>query len=507
MVSVVETALISGACAFLVAWFCGTILTALMCRLSWRYGALDRPDGFLKCHNKPTATLGGIPVFLAGLAGVLVLPVFVHYFPNTASVLTKEHASPGALIVAAFIMLGVGISDDLRHIIPRRKMLFQMLAAMVLVGSGLVVRRCGFFDLFEIPLGALAVPFTLFWLVGGCNAFNFIDGMDGFASGIGMVICLALAVLGFINGAFAGAIIALALGGAMLAILSFNIQPAKIFLGDSGSQLVGMLLAYLAIEVTTVNGVFMLPSAGLILAVPVVDAFLSVLRRYLGSTSPAAGDHQHIHHCLRRHGLSVNQVAMTMWLVTAITGAMAIICQLATGVHVALAALAFLIMIVYCGVRMGCLDVRALRSEFRKGYQSQTTSTQSMAAPELSVELDTVWRQLTGIFERMHLDRAVLKLQAVGNNGEQKCHTYRWARSQELLADLLEDRRTRRFALNTEHGHVATLELEAAQQRWDDNQRIDQLLKKISENMRIAQNGLRNQHDKNELVEIVQKPL
>ena len=503
MESVVEKVMISGGCAFLTAWLGGMVLTFLMCRLCWRYGALDKPDGYLKRHPKPTATLGGIPIFLAGVIGVLVLLILGNYLPWAARVLEGAHVSWGALLVSALIMLGLGISDDLRHIIPRRKMLFQILAAMILMGSGLVVRRCGFFGVFEIPLGVMAVPFTLFWLVGGCNAFNFIDGMDGFAAGIGLVMFLALAALGFLNGAYAAAIIALALAGALLAILMFNINPAKIFLGDSGSQLVGLLLASLSIEVATTNGMFMLPSAGLILVVPVIDAFLSIIRRYLGSTSPAAGDHQHIHHCLRRHGLSVNQVAVTMWLVTGILAGVGIICSMATGVESGLASLGLVAGVVYLGVRLGCVDVQALRGEFRQGYQHKMAEGEEVGAVELGVKLDGVWQELTSLFERMHLDCSVLKLEAVGDNGRPKCQTYRWARSEELLADLLGSRWTKRFVLDDEQQQIATLELASAEQRWQDNQRIDRLLKHISENMRMAQNGSRRQPHPQEPAEVV----
>ena len=475
-----------------------------MCRICRRYGALDRPDGYLKRHQKPTATLGGIPVFLAGLVGLMVLVVLVHFVPEIRNALAEAHVSWGALMVAALIMLGLGVSDDLRHIIARRKMLFQMLAAMVLISSGLVVRCCGFFGVFEISLGVLAVPFTLFWLVGGCNAFNFIDGMDGFASGIGTVICLALAGLGFLNGAYVAAIIALALGGALLALLSFNIQPARIFLGDSGSQLVGLLIASLAIEVAVVDGVFMLPSAGLILAVPVIDAFLSIVRRYLGSTSPAAGDHQHIHHCLQRQGLSVKHVAVTMWVVTAITGGLGIMCVLARGSQPGLAALGFVIGMVYVGVRIGCVDLSVLAGDFKKGYQSKTTPQEALGAPELTSELDGVWKQLTALFERMHLDRAVLKLEAMSDTGGPKCQTYRWVRSEELLVDLLGSRWTKRFALDEEQRQIATLELQSAEQRWQDNQHIDRLLKEISDNVRMVQTGVHQQRQKEGLVQVDQ---
>jgi UDP-GlcNAc:undecaprenyl-phosphate/decaprenyl-phosphate GlcNAc-1-phosphate transferase len=483
MFSAVEMIKIGGGAAFLVSLGLGVILTSWMIRLSWRFGAVDKPDGLLKRHGRATATLGGVPLFVAMTASIAIVIALLNAFGR----FEKMEFTPfwGALLVSAMIILGLGISDDLHRVRPRTKFLFQTIAATVLIGSGLIVERCWFFDVFDISLGVIGVPFTVFWIVGSCNAFNFIDGMDGLASGIGAVSAVFLAILGFATGAYGAAIVALALAGALLAILIFNVKPASIFLGDSGSQLVGLMLGVIALKVAGTDGVLMLAAAGTILSIPILDALLAILRRFSLSESPAYGDHRHIHHCLRNHGFSVTRTAALLWLAAAVAGAMGILFYYGTGVSVGIAALAFVALELYLGIRLGCLDITELfsRLKFRRDW-----------APELAIaadvrsksRLDTLWDQMKPMFEKMKLDRAVLTLEGVNENGQTDFETYMWVRSEKLMADILLNRWTKRFSLDDKQQRMATLRLEAAQQSLRDEQRIEWLLSQIRSNMRYT---------------------
>lgn len=479
-----ETALTVGGAAFLVALVSGVILTSMMCGISWRWGAVDKPDGTLKCHSRATATLGGIPLFLAILAGVVVSR-WVGAWGDAGA-----DSSYGALLVAGLIMLSLGVSDDLRGVMPRTKLLFQMLTAMVLVGSGVLINRCEFFNVFGISLGVIAVPFTLFWLVGSCNAFNFIDGMDGLASGVGTVIALVLACLGLLTENYAAAVLALVVAGALLSILLFNIKPAVIFLGDSGSQLIGLILGVLTIKVATVQGVFLLPCAGVVLSVPIIDAALAVLRRYSCSDSPACGDHKHIHHRLAKHGLSVNQVSMTLWAAVALTGAMAVIFCQARGVAAGLAALAFVTLELYVGIRMGCLEPHLLWGRLTSKYRWKVFDYQRIGNSTGKAELQILWERMKPLFEQTHLDRAILTLESVSDNGRSKYETYQWTRSEDLMAELLARRWTKRFALGEDdRRRIATLQLESADHLRREEAHIDWLLQQIAENMHHVSHG------------------
>ena len=486
--------LLTGGSIFLATFVVGIILVSCMCRLSRRLGAVDTPDGTLKCHVQPTATLGGVPLFAAILLGALLLFLIIQNVSENTLGRPGWLLSWHALLAAGFIIMCMGISDDLQRVAPRTKLIFQIMAAMALISSGIVIHRCGFFGLLEPSLGMMAIPFTLFWLVGSCNAFNFIDGLDGLASGIGVVIALTLAGLGLANGAYGPAFCSLIVAGALLAVVLFNIKPACIFLGDSGSQLLGLLLGALAIETATAAGVFQLPTAGIVLSLPVFDAFLSILRRYSKAESMALGDHKHIHHCLRRLGLSVRQVSMVLWLVVMFCGGMAYLCQTETGYTMAVASVLFISLELYTGVRLGCLDLRQLYIRLSGRLQASSTSPtyqidgihtlQDGKKTEQLAEVEVLWERMKPMFEQMHLDRAVLTLEGVGDNGRSQRETYQWVRSKELMAELLHSRWTKRFSLDEQR--VATLLLESADQSRQDEKHIEMLIKQISRNMRTV---------------------
>lgn len=484
MFSVWEIALLAGGMVFLFTLTVGVLYTSWMCRVSWRWGALDRPDGFLKRHRKATATLGGVPLFAALGSGMLFLWYMSRGCPAAAAGYFGTELSGWALLAASLIILALGICDDLRRVLPRTKFIFQTLAALILVGSGLAIHRVDFFGMAEIPLGLLAVPFTIFWLVGSCNAFNFIDGMDGLASGIGLVISLVLAGLAFLVGDFSSGLFSLVLGGGLLAILLFNRQPAVIFLGDSGSQLVGLLLGTLTIQIATIGEAFYLPCAGILLSVPIVDAFLSILRRYSVSESPALGDHKHIHHCLRQRGMSVNGAALALSLSALFSGVVGILCVEGRGVGMAVGAAGFVVLEVWLAVRAGCLNPRVLAERVKGRFRWSVVSKEQAKSRQGMAELEVLWDRMKPLFEQMMLDRAVLTLEGVSADGRTDCETYQWVRSEERIAELFRNQWTKRFPLEGDVPRIATLRLESAKQQLKDEQRIDLLLREIRNNMK-----------------------
>ena len=505
----VISVLLAGGLAFLSALTLGVILVSVMCRLSRRWGALDRPDGNLKCHVRPTASLGGIPLFIALLMGMGVLVPLSHRFSFGSFQVGEGVVGWLPIFIAGMFILWVGVKDDLHHVAPKTKILFQVLASMVLIGSGLIIGRLGFFGVFEISLGVLAFPVTLFWLVGSCNAFNFIDGMDGLASGIGVVIALFLAGIGIYHGAYGSALVALALAGGLASILLFNFKPAVIFLGDSGSQLVGLLLGALVIETTTTNGVFALPSAGILLSIPVLDAFLSILRRYSRAESAARGDHQHIHHCLRRQGLGVRHISAMLSAATAVCGLVAWFCLRRYGYGVAIISIAFVALELYLAIRLGCLEPNRLVQRVLGHLPVAADSKQrpmTEAGEMKAVVLTDIWERMKPLFEKMDLDRAILTLEGVNEDGRQRKKTYKWVRSVGLIASKISteamphSRWTKRFPLNGGDSQIATLRLESIERafrssksnRYDD-QRISLLLKQISENIQTTSNQKRFQ--------------
>jgi UDP-GlcNAc:undecaprenyl-phosphate GlcNAc-1-phosphate transferase len=180
----------------------------------------------------------------------------------------------------------------------------QIFASLVVVIFGLKVESFRLFG-WQVELGMLAIPFTVAWLLGSINSLNLIDGVDGLLGSVGLIIALAIAALAALSEKWVPACIALALAGALIGFLIFNFPPASIFLGDSGSMLIGLLIGVLAMQVSlraSATVVLVVPVT--LLAIPFFDTMAAILRRKLTGRSVYVTDRGHLHHCLIRHGFS-----------------------------------------------------------------------------------------------------------------------------------------------------------------------------------------------------------
>lgn len=217
----------------------------------------------------------------------------------------------------------VGVFDDFGVMRGRHKLLGQILACLIVMYFGVKVSSIQMFGS-QLDLGLLSGPFTIFMLLGAINSLNLIDGMDGLLSTVGLTVCVALGVIAFMIGQTATALVAFALAGALLGFLRFNFPPATIYLGDSGSMLIGLTVGVLAIQ-SSLKGTATLalaaPAALLIL--PIFDTSAAIVRRKLTGRSLFCTDRGHLHHCLLRSGLSVRSalVVVAVLGLIAVTGA------------------------------------------------------------------------------------------------------------------------------------------------------------------------------------------
>jgi UDP-GlcNAc:undecaprenyl-phosphate GlcNAc-1-phosphate transferase len=171
-----------------------------------------------------------------------------------------------------------------------------------------------------IPLGDLRIPFTIFFGLGAVNAFNLIDGADGLASSVGAVICLTLGIISSARGDLAGTLVCFAMVGALIGFLRHNISPARLYLGDTGSMMIGLVVAAIAIENSiSPAGAFMVTIPLALCAIPILDAAAALIRRITTGQSVFAADRGHLHHALLLRGLSVNQTVLTITGLAAIT--------------------------------------------------------------------------------------------------------------------------------------------------------------------------------------------
>lgn len=316
---------------FLVAALASWLLTPLVIRLANLVGALDQPDE-RKIHSHPTPRLGGVGIFVA-FALTLACTLFI--FPDFDFSFWSQHST--ALIVAFPLILALGIWDDIKSLKAGPKFLAQLLIATIVYANGFRLSAIanpihgGMLD-----LGWFDYPATVLWIIGITNALNLTDGLDGLASGVTLFASLTVFAVSLVYQDTQTALLALIIAGAVLGFLRYNFHPAKIFLGDSGSLVLGFALAILTLHIPTKrNTLFALIVPVLVLGLPILDTFLSMARRFLRPFLPNRPrvlstlevfksiflpDRQHIHHQLMAKGLSHPRVVLLLYLVSASLG-------------------------------------------------------------------------------------------------------------------------------------------------------------------------------------------
>jgi UDP-GlcNAc:undecaprenyl-phosphate GlcNAc-1-phosphate transferase len=305
-----------------VAALAGTLtLTPVARRLARLWGVIDCPDGGRKLQRRPVALLGGVAVFAGVLVGVAVLA-------GTIPLHIYGVRLPG-LLAGMAILCAVGVCDDIWNLPARWKLAGQVVAAVPVMWAGFAIERIGVRS-HVLELGLFTIPFSVLWLVIGINALNLIDGMDGLASTSGLCIALGVAATAWVTGADETTMLALTLAGALAGFLAFNFPPASIYLGDAGSMVIGMFLSILALEVAhDAFGRTSLPVMVVLMAVPLGDTSLAILRRGLSGKGIFYADRGHIHHRLLDQGFVTQRVLLIVGGICLLTGAVVVLARTA----------------------------------------------------------------------------------------------------------------------------------------------------------------------------------
>ncbi len=385
--------------------FCLALLAALatvpMARwTSRRWGLVDHPDGHRKMHRQPIPLAGGIGILTALVLAVPALVILRHVSFVDAVAATNPSVALGTL-AAVVLLMAIGIADDFRLLRGRHKLLGQIFAVGILLLCGCVVRRISLLG-FEFDLAFLSYPFTAFWLLGAINAFNLLDGMDGLLGTISGLASMAVAVVGVLAGDVLLAIAGALLAGAIAGFLKYNLPPASVFLGDSGSMVLGLVVGLLILRAFTVESASfsLLPALGLV-CIPVADTAAAILRRTLTGRSLYATDRGHIHHVLLRRGSNT-------WQVLAILGGLSLVAVLGSILSVVLgadypaacAAIAVATVLLAGGL-FGRSELKLLGNRLRHGLASFLRGPGQDAARELQVHMHgtaawhQLWRELT----------------------------------------------------------------------------------------------------------------
>jgi UDP-GlcNAc:undecaprenyl-phosphate GlcNAc-1-phosphate transferase len=307
------------------AVFC-FLLTPLVGRIAIRYGAIDQPDE-RRVNKRPVPRGGGVAVAIAFISitlAMLALNAVVEFVVIPPNVQLTELVG---LLLGGALATAFGVIDDALDLRARWQFAGQLGLALFAIAMGYVV------DFIANPVGTgiirlagpVAIGFSVLWIAGMINSINFIDGLDGLSSGIGLIAAVTLGVISLtpqVGQPFI-AVLCFALAGSLLGFLRWNFHPATIFVGTSGVMFLGYTLALLSIL-----GIAKVAVAMLVLGVPIIDAFWIIVRRLAQRRSPFSPDRGHLHHRLLDVGLSHRQ---TVLLIYAICIALALIAVFATG--------------------------------------------------------------------------------------------------------------------------------------------------------------------------------
>ena len=291
--------------AFMLSLGLSLYITPIVRKGALLYDIVDRPDGKLKNHKDPVAYLGGIAVYLA------VLLTLALTFDLSREIL--------GILLSGTIIVILGIIDDFKVLPPKIKFIGQAIAAFVLIKSGIYIK------LVFLPLW-INIILSFLWLMVITNAFNIIDVMDGLATGIGCLVSIILFIVAIMNQHVLIAILTIALAGSLLGFLRYNFEPAKIYLGDTGSLFIGLLLGALSmIGSYTQNNLAACFSPVIILGIPIFDTVFVIYIRWRRGIPIIYGSPDHFALRLRKWRFSTIQTVILSYAASLILGLLAIV--------------------------------------------------------------------------------------------------------------------------------------------------------------------------------------
>ncbi|MFN7844289.1 MAG: MraY family glycosyltransferase [Pirellula sp.] len=403
--------LVSLAIACLIA----ILATPVARRICVSIGLVDHPDSHRKLHREPIALCGGIIVLLSLFVTTALMLGTRSDFATVAYVKLYQVI---ALAVGAIAIVTLGVIDDRFRMRGRQKLMGQVLICLSVMAFGFQVPPISLFG-YTIELGILTVPITLGWLLLTINSVNLIDGADGLCSSVGWIASAAIASLAWMTGNHVEAMVAAALAGSLLGFLFFNLPPAKVFLGDAGSMFVGLFLGLLSITCVR-RGNEPLPilvPLGL-LAIPIFDASMAIVRRTLAGRSIFTVDRGHLHHNLMRLGIKSNLLVGAISILSVLTCGGAV----ATGIFssdwiaivcitVALGSLVFSRAFGFAELELLCKRVMGfLKSLVSRGGLNASAARVQKVRLQGSREWEIVWSSLVEFAEKHGVAKIALDL-------------------------------------------------------------------------------------------------
>lgn len=327
--------------AMLVAFLISFSATPAVIGFANKIKAIDVPKDERRVHKKPIPLIGGLAIFYGFVISVLCFAVI-------------DKPTMG-ILTGALIMVTVGVIDDMRDLPAKVKLVFQIIAAIIAISFGVNIDYIAnpfarLFGPLYINLGWLSVPITVIWIVGVTNAVNLIDGLDGLAVGISSIASVAFLALTLFSQNLNIAIMTAALAGAGFGFLPYNFNPAKIFMGDTGSTFLGFVLACISVQgLLKLHAVISFAVPVLILGLPIFDTLFAIIRRALTGRPIMSPDRGHLHHRLLDMGFSQRQTVTILYTLTSILCLTAVVMSLKDALRAVILVLAVLgiILVTY----------------------------------------------------------------------------------------------------------------------------------------------------------------
>lgn len=331
---------------FIISMAISLFMTPIARKIAVKVGAIDIPKDERRVHKKPMPLMGGLAIYISIIVASLI------YLPVDKTLVS--------IIVGGTLIFISGVIDDIKGLSPRVKLIFQIVAAIILIFGD--VKIDAITNPFTktsnlVELNGFSIPITIFWVVGITNTLNLIDGLDGLAAGVAMIASLSFLFVANKFNYLPVTIMSSIVGGSCLGFLPYNFNPAKIFMGDTGALFLGFMLAALSIEgvmksVATIAVVVPI----IILGVPIFDTTFAIFRRLLNGRSIAEADKGHLHHRLLKMGFSQKKTVLILYSISAIFGLCAMLIAKANSKRaVILSMVVFIITILLAG-KMGLIS-------------------------------------------------------------------------------------------------------------------------------------------------------
>lgn len=330
-----------------IALIANLILIPLIIKFAHKFQLYDLPDK-RKIHTGLIPRLGGSGIFLSFIISIF-LTYFIFSLFTSIDLILEPKPKIYALFAGIFLIHIFGLYDDLKNVKAPLKLFFQILAAAIVTSGGYLIHSLTIPYFGTINLGILAYPVTIIWIVGISNAINLIDGMDGLAGGICAFAALSMSIIALIQGQILIAVLCSAFFGSIVGFLFYNYPPAKIFMGDSGSLLLGFSLSLfplMGISKASAFGTLIVPVT--LLMVPIIDTAGAIFRRIRQKRPIHSPDKEHIHHKLLDIGLNEKQILSIIYGISIYLGAVSI-----TSVALPKEINVYLIMVVWIGSMLG----------------------------------------------------------------------------------------------------------------------------------------------------------